>query len=169
MDTKRRAIHGIGALVGIAALAGLCLSAAWALSEPAPQQNPSRDVDVRIKSAEITRFEKPIRVGPQKHALEYQEALVLQLEVDQEKYDSLPPDIAPFLYIGHREYRIFHIDRQGSKRTTTLTFHIRDWDALEDETPMLLTIDHGLPRQDKAQFFRRSGIRFSKSRVQDFR
>lgn len=130
------------------------------------QQKPGpREVNFRIVSGEVTRFDKPVRIGAGKRVVEYQEALVLRIQVDREEFDSLPPNIEPFLYIGTREYRIFHIDRKEDSRELLLTFHVRDWQRLQENSLMVLTTEHGGPVRDPEKFRRREGPRFSKTLI----
>jgi hypothetical protein len=130
------------------------------------QQRPGpREVTFKIVSAEVTRFEKPVRIGVGKRAIEYLEALVLKVQVSRDEFDSLPPDIAPFLYIGRRDYRIFHIDRQDQSRELVLTFHVRNWQQLEEGGLMILTTEHGGPVREPEKFRRREGLRYSKSLI----
>jgi len=129
------------------------------------QKPVSPEVDIKPLSAELTRFERPIRIGPPKRAIEYQRALVFKVQVDRQQFDSLPPDIEPFLYIGGEESRIFHVDRRDDRKELILTFHIRNWEKLEDGAPIVLTIDHGAPIRDPEKFRRRGGPRFSKSMI----
>ena len=74
------------------------------------------EVRVQLLSAEITRFQRPLREGVNKRGVEYREALVLRVAVEREAFDSLPPNIEPFLYVGRNEYRVFHIDRDDQQR-----------------------------------------------------
>jgi hypothetical protein len=150
------------------ALAGLIFAF---LAEVAAGQNISRitEVPVKLLSAEIRKFETPVRVGPAARAVEYREALVLKVAVDRDTFDSLPPDMEPYLYIGRSEYRLFHIDRTGQGKDLVLTFHIQKWEALEDGAPVVLTIDQGAPIRDPERFLRKQVQRFSKKMVVDKR
>ena len=150
------------------ALAGLIFAF---LAEVVAGQDVSRvtEVSVKVLSAEIRRFETPVRVGPPARAFEYREALVLKLAVNRDAFDSLPPDIEPYLYIGRNEYRIFHIDRSAQGKDLVLTFHVQKWEALEDGAPVVLTIDHGGPIRDPARFLRQQAPRFYKKMVVDKR
>jgi hypothetical protein len=125
----------------------------------------SPQVEIKVLSAQVTKFEKPIRIGPPRRMIEYSEALVLQLEVDRNRFDSLPPDMEPFLYIGRNEYHIFAIDRQDNRQTLILTFHIRNWTQVRDNSPMVLTIDHGTPLRNPEIFERQRGPRFNKTLI----
>ena len=130
------------------------------------QERPGpREVNFRVVSAEVTRFDKPFRIGVGKRAIEYQEALVLKLQVNRDEFDSLPPSIAPFLYIGAREYRIFHIDRKDESRELGLTFHVRDWQRLPENALMVLTTEHGGPVREPEKFRRREGTRFNRNLI----
>ena len=127
------------------------------------------DVAVTFVSAEVTRFPAPIRLGAGTTTLAYQEALVLKLRVDRQAFDALPPSMEPYLYIGRREFRSFHIDRADNRNDLILTFHIQDWTQLDDGAPFVLTIDHGAPVRDPARFARVVGPRFSRSLIVDKR
>jgi hypothetical protein len=129
----------------------------------------SPDVDVTLLSAEIMRFPAPIRLGAGPTAIAYQEALVLKLRVDRQTFDALPPSMEPYLYIGRREFRIFHIDRVDNRNDLTLTIHIQDWKELDDGAPLVLTIDHGAPVRDPGRYARVVGPRFNRSLVVDKR
>jgi hypothetical protein len=130
------------------------------------QQRPGpREVSFKIVSAEATRFDKPVRIGAGKRAIEYQEALVLKLQVNREEFDSLPPDIEPFLYIGTNEYHVFNIDRKDESAELILTFHVRDWQRVQDGALMVLTTDHGGPIRNPEKYRRQEGVRFSKSLI----
>ncbi len=89
----------------------------------------------------------------------------MKLQVNRDEFDSLPPNIEPFLYIGRRDYRIFKIDRQDQSRDLVLTFHVRDWQQLEEGGLMLLTTEHGGPVRDPEKFRRREGTRYSKNLI----
>ena len=134
-----------------------------------PMTKATPDVDVTFVSAEIIRFPAPIRLGAGTTTIDYQEALVLKLRVDRQAFDALPPSMEPYLYIGSREFRIFHIDRDDSRNDLTLTFHIRNWTQLDDGAPFALTIDHGAPVRDPDRFARVVGPRFSRSLILDKR
>jgi hypothetical protein len=111
-----------------------------------------KEIDVKVLSWEMKRFDKPIRLGVGKRAVEYREALVLKLQVPRDQFDSLPPDIEPFLYIGPEEYRMFKIERRADARELTLVFHIRNREKLREGWPIVLTIDHGAPIRDSKRF-----------------
>ncbi len=128
------------------------------------------EVEIKILSAELTRFEKPIKIGTGERAIEYQEALVLKGEVNGAAFDALPPSIEPFLYIGRHEYRMFHIDRKEKRKELILTFHIRNLQELADNAPVVLTIDHGAPLRNPKKFEGRDDLpRFSKKMIVDKR
>jgi len=140
-----------------------------AAQEPAKQPRAT-EVLFKVVSVEATRFDPPIRLGPAKRAIEYREALVLKIQVDREQFDSLPPSIEPFLYIGADEYHIFHIDRQDERKELILTFHLRQWEKLQDGAPMVLTIDHGAPVREPRRFETAAEtVRFSKQAIVDKR
>lgn len=153
------------------ALALLCalLSVVRPLAQTSPRQGDSPEVAIRVLSAEVVTFPRPIRLGPPRRATEYREALVLKVEVDKAVYDSLPPSMEPFLYIGREEYRIFSEERKEGQRNVVLTFHVRNWERLTDASPMVLTIDHGAPPRDLERFNQRTRPRFNKSMITDRR
>ena len=111
-----------------------------------------REVDIKILSWTKTIFDKPIRIGTPEKLIEYREAVVLKIQVSRDQFDALPPDIAPFLYIGPEEYGIFHIERYDDRKDLTLIFHIRNWAGLRQRWPIVLTIDHGAPVRDRNKF-----------------
>ena len=148
------------------------IAALWAAQGFAQSQDPkmpSREVKTKLLSTEVTKFDKPFRLGVGKRAITYQEALVLKVQVDRKEFDSLPPSIEPFLYVGRSEYRIFHIDRRASRDQLTLTFHVRNWEKLEDKAPMVLTIEHGAPARDAKRFAGPEFPRFDKRKIVDKR
>jgi hypothetical protein len=137
--------------------------------QEALKDSTRKEVNLKIVSAEINRFDKPIRIGPGERAFEYQEALVLKVQVNQQEFDELPPSMEPFLYIGKNEYRIFHIDRSKSDEGLILTFHIRNWEKVEDGEPLVLTIDHGDPVRNAEKYKQRKLPRFNKKIIVDKR
>lgn len=161
---------GIGRLApALAWLIAIACTVDSTAQEPAKKAR-LKELPFKIVSLEATRFDKPIRLGLAKRAIEYGEALVLKIQVDREQFDSLPPSIEPFLYIGADEYHMFHIDRQDERKELILTFHLREWEKLEDGAPMVLTIDHGAPVRDPRRFEAAAEtVRFSKQAIVDKR
>ena len=149
-------------------LAAVC-GAQQSLARQSQRRPTLREVPLKVLSVELVRFEKPIRIGPPKRAVEYREALVLRAEVDKQTFDNLPPDIEPYLYIGEQEYRIFNIDRQDNRKELTLTFHVVNWQQLADGGAIVLTTDHGAPKNNPERFERRTVPRFNKSMITDKR
>lgn len=133
------------------------------------QISPLRSLEIDSVSMEIVRFDTSITRGPGKRAITYQEALVLKLIVIREEYDNLPPSIEPFLYIGKYEYRIFSVDQSKEKGNLMLTFHVLDWNKLEDNSAIILTIDHGGPIRDVKKFMDENPHRFLQQMVIDKR
>jgi hypothetical protein len=123
----------------------------------------------RTVSAEITRFKEPIRLVVGKRKIEYEEALILILDVSQKNYEALPPSIEPYLYIGDREYRIFSVQRSQNEGMLTLTFHIRDWQAIPDMAPMAITILHGEPISNPGIFIKFKSPGFNKAIIKEKR
>jgi hypothetical protein len=163
----RSAVSAITAAIGWLIAFGCTLESS--AQDPA-KQSRVKEVPFKVVSVEATRFDKPVRLGPAKRAIEYSEALVLKIQVDREQFDTLPPSIEPFLYIGTNEYHMFHIDRQDERKELVLTFHLREWEKLEDGAPMVLTIDHGAPVREPRRFEAAAGtLRFSKQAILDKR
>jgi hypothetical protein len=123
------------------------------------------ELPFKIISAEETKFEKSVHIGTGIRNMDYREALVLKVVVNRDAFDSLPPNIEPFLYIGSHEYHIFHIDRDDQKRDLILIFHIPKWNQLEEGAPVVLTIDQGAPIRNPENFVRRKGPRFYKKMI----
>lgn len=145
------------------------LTSAYAVvaQKPPERTPPGREVPFRLASVEIVRFEKPIRIGVGEGAQLYEEALVFKLVVDRETYDSLPPDIEPFLYIGSQELRTYHIERREGSRELILTYHAPEWQRLVEGAPMVLTTAHGALAREPEQFD--DAPRFSRQLVVDRR
>lgn len=152
-----------------ATLLFILLMTALCFGQVALKDSNKLEVNVEIVSAEVHRFDKPIRIGPGKRAFEYQEALVLKVQVDQQEFDDLPPSMEPFLYIGNNEYHIFHIDRSESEKGLILTFHIRNWEKVKDEELLVLTIDHSDPIRNAEKYRQRKLPRFNKKIIIDKR
>lgn len=108
--------------------------------EEAAANSPS-SVPIILQSAEITHFGKPFKFRGPKFDLNYQEALVIKIKADHKQYHALPPSRSPVLYVGSKAYPIFHVDRHD-KKGLILTFHITDWTRLEDNVPIVLTVEH---------------------------
>lgn len=145
-------------------LAALVVTACFA-----QQPEPVTEVAFKPLSAEVTRFEQPIRIGPPNRAITYDEALVFQVQVKRAEFDGLSPGIEPYLYIGANEYHIFHIDREDESPELRLTFHIRNWESLENGAPMVLTIDQGGPIRDPKRYSGRGFQPFDREMILDKR
>ena len=116
------------------------LIAALALTASAAETPGSRtDAPVRIVSATVQKFDPPIRT----RRGAYKEALVLQLVVSEDEFDSLPPAMEAYLYIGTHELRPFATE--GGKEGVVITFHDPDWQKLQGGEPMVLTAKQGDP------------------------
>lgn len=127
------------------------------------------EVNFKTISSEIQKFDKPVIIGVGKRAIEYKEAFVLKILVNQEEFDALPPSIEPFLYIGVNEYHIFSIDRSNGEKGLLLTFHIRNWEKINDGEIMVLTIDHGDPIRNAEKYKKRKLPQFNKNLIVDLR
>ena len=124
------------------ATVAVVLGAGLATAQPTTESKRPLEVPFQIESMEIHRFDPPIRIGSGERGLTYGEALVITLVVTVEDYDGLPPSVEPFLYVGDVELRTFRILRDEEGRTLRVVFHARDWDRLENRSPMVLTADH---------------------------
>lgn len=153
----------------VAARVSVLLCPGLLFAQRPPVAAPPTTADIQIVSAELQRFPKPIRIGAGSQAIEYQEALVLKLRADRKQVDAFPPDMQPFLYIGREEYRIFHEERSDERPELVLTFHIRDWDKLQEGAPLVLTIFHGGPPRNLEKFVRPNTPRFSRRIIVDRR
>ena len=130
-------------IVSLIALAmGALMTDPYIASAQPEAKAPTLEVPFQIESMEIHRFDPPIRIGSGERSLTYGEALVFTLVVTVEDYDGLPPSVEPFLYVGDVELRTFRILRDEEGRTLRVVFHARDWDRLENGSPMVLTADH---------------------------
>ncbi len=129
-------------IVPLIAMATVLVMGASIASAQPPTKGPTLEVPFQIESMEIHRFDPPIRIGSGERGLTYGEALVITLLVTVEDYDGLPPSVEPFLYVGDVELRTFRILRDEEGRTLRVVFHARDWDRLENRSPMVLTADH---------------------------
>ena len=121
----------------IATVLSLILGTAAMAADAQPA--PPRELPVRIASAAVQKFERPM----QNRKGRYQQALVLRIQADRRTWESLPPSIETFLYIGTHELRPMSTDL--GRETVTLTFHDPDWQELKGGEPMVLTTEHGDP------------------------
>jgi hypothetical protein len=116
------------------------LIGALALGAGAQTIPGSRDAaPVRIVSATVKQFDPPVRTrkGP------YKQALVLQLAITDDEFDSLPQAMETYFYIGTHELHPFATE--AGKEGVILTFHDPDWQKLEGGEPMVLTARQGDP------------------------
>ena len=114
-------------------LASLLIAAAVSVSS----------VPFKLLSAEVSDVRLP-DLGVKKQR-RYDRALVIRIAVDQRTYDSLPPDIAAFLYLGDHELHPFKIDRLAEGGMVVITFHDPNWQTIAGPVPMVLTTRHGDP------------------------
>lgn len=104
------------------------------------------ELPFRIASASVEKFERPLQTRKGR----YQQALVLRLEADRRAWESLPPSIETFLYIGRHELR--PMATELGKDRVVLTFHDPDWESLKGGEPMVLTTEHGAPVQNPESY-----------------
>jgi len=100
----------------------------------------------KIAGATVDKFERPLQTRTGR----YTQALVLQLEVDRRAWESLPPAIETFLYIGSHELRPFATEL--GKDRVILTFHDPDWQSLKGGESMVLTTEHGDPLRNPQRY-----------------
>jgi hypothetical protein len=131
------------------------------------QPRLSLEVPFELVSTELTRLRAPVRIGALPQAPTYREALVFRLRVNAERYDGLPPDIEPFLYVNGYELHTFAIDRPERGKELVLTFHAPAWQRIPDSALMVLTAEHGAPIRDPKRFQR--APRFLRGAVVDRR
>lgn len=105
----------------------------------ADTKTPPTELKFDIASAKIEKFGRTL----QSRAGKYEVALVLQLVVSRSEWESLPPAIETFLYIGKHELRPFATTLDNDR--VTLTFHDPQWEELKGGEPMVLTTEHGDP------------------------
>jgi hypothetical protein len=106
-------------------------------------ERPPAGLPFKLLSAEVQDVRVP-NLGV-KHQRRYDRALVLRVVVDRKTYDSLPPDIAAYLYLGTHALHPFKIERPRDAETVVITFHDPDWKSLTEPVPMVLTTRHGDP------------------------
>lgn len=97
------------------------------------------ELPFKIVGASVEKFERPMQTRTGR----YEQALVLRLEADRKAWESLPPSIETFLYIGKHELR--PMETELGKDRVVLTFHDPDWQSLKGGESMVLTTEHGDP------------------------
>jgi hypothetical protein len=105
----------------------------------AATDTPNADLPVRVLDATVTKFDRPLQTRKGR----YEQALVLRLEADLRAWESLPPSIETYLYIGSHELR--PVATELEKDRVILTFHDPDWQELKGGERMVLTTRHGDP------------------------
>lgn len=118
----------------IALVFSLMLGAAAMAAEPG-----NVELTVKVLNTTVQNFEKPLQTRKAK----YEQALVLRLEAPRSQWESLPPSIETFLYIGNHELRPFATELE--KDRVILVFHDPDWKELKGGEVMVLTTQHGDP------------------------
>lgn len=148
---------------GINVVALVCVTMLLLATGQSCAQDPDRrsgptEVKVEMLSAEIVKFDTTIVIGLGKRAIAYDEALVLKMTASRAQLDSLPPSIAPLLYLGQQEYHIFRVSKGRSNDERILTFHVLNWEALDDSVRVVLTIDHGRPIREARKYRQRRDL-----------
>lgn len=109
------------------------------LSVAAVAQTAPRELAFKIAGAAVEGFARP-QQGPKGR---YEKALVLRLEAVRAEWESLPPAVETYLYIGAHELR--PIATELSSTTVVITFHDPEWEELKGGEVMVLTTEHGDP------------------------
>ena len=130
-------------LVGLAMLQLAC-----AASAQQRERKESPEVPFTIVSANVEQMPRVLRARNR----EYREALVLRISVDRRRFDSLPPSIEAFLYLGRHELRPFDVVRDDRRNDLILTFHDPDWREIQQPVPMVLTTLHGDPQINSEKY-----------------
>lgn len=135
----------------------------YAQAQPRPQAVRVRATEVpfRFVSAETTRFRNPMRFGDGAKGTQLEQAFLIKVEVPAARYDALPPDIEPFLYIGAQELRTFAIERAKDGKVIVVTYYSRaapDVAVLRANAPMVITIEHGRPLREPKYYLGRKDL-----------
>jgi hypothetical protein len=112
---------------------------ALALTAIAQTRGTLNELTFNVLSAQVQKFDPPV----QSRNGRYDAALVLRLDASVADSDSLPPDSAPFLYIGTHE--LIPIASDYERGRVVFTFHDPNWQQLKGGEPMVLTTLHGDP------------------------
>ena len=131
----------------LAALAVLQLACASA-SAQREQRRPSPEVPFTLVSANVEQMPRVLTARNR----EYREALVVRISVDRRRFDSLPPSIEAFLYLGTHELRPFDVVRDDKRPDLILIFHDPDWQEIRQPVPMVLTTLHGDPQRNPEKY-----------------
>ena len=143
--------------------------AALSTDRPSAGQSSPAEVPLRVLSADILRFDAPVRLGTGVTEREYNETLELTVEVERKAMDALPPSMQPLLYIGRQEYGVFKVEEGSREDVIYLFFHIPNWRSLEDGAPIVLTIEQGAPIKDPGRFLKPGVPRFEAKSIVDKR
>ena len=135
---NRKSMHRLTFGIAIATLLNLACAATAQPTTAAPQRK-SDQIPFEIVSAELVRFDRA-RPTP----VRYAEALVIRIVVDARLYDA-GTDIAPYLYLGDHELRVYEETRSKDSPQIVVTFHDPRWRAITGPVPAVLTTAHGEP------------------------
>jgi hypothetical protein len=124
--------------IAVAALLNLaCAATAQQTAEPRRNGSP---IPFELVSAELMTFDRAL---PSLHG-RYTEALVLRIAVDARQYDA-GIDIAPYLYLGDHELRVYDEERSKDSQRIIVTFHDPRWRTITEPVRAVLTTSHGEP------------------------
>jgi hypothetical protein len=135
---KRNDMHRLTISIAIAAFFNLAC-AATAQQTTAPQRKTDQ-IPFELVSAELVLFDRALPAPGGRYA----EALVVRIAVDGRLYDA-GIDIAPYLYLGDHELRVYQEDRKEGSSQIIVTFHDPRWRTINGPVPAVLTIAHGEP------------------------
>lgn len=147
-----------------ATLALLLPSALPAQSTPPPLMAAAREVPFTVVSTRNVRFPQPLRLNgaAPMGGKGLEAAFMVRVEVAVAQYDSLPPSIEPFLYIGRRELRTYAVERPPGGKTLFVTYYLpgtADATTFDFGAPMVITIEHDRPIREAAYYRGRSDLK----------
>ncbi len=156
--------------LSLAATLALLLPAALpAQTTPPPLMAAAKEVPFTVVSTRNVRFPQPLQLnGPRTPMGEkgLEAAFMVQVEVAVAQYDSLPPSIEPFLYIGRRELRTYAVERLPGGKTLFVTYYLpgtADATTFDFGAPMVITIEHDRPIREAARYRGRSDLKTFKT------
>ncbi len=142
---------------------------AQAYYKPDPVYTPEiRIALMRLITFQPTREQRMASLKRGEHKVEYHEALVLPVEIEQAQFRAMPPNANPMLYIGDFRYRVkgAGISEPG---VNLLEFHISNWEQLAEGAPIILTVWPGGPRAEPRAFTHITPPRFHHDQIVDKR
>lgn len=149
--------------LSLAATLALLLPGALPAQTAPPLKRVANEVPFTVVSTRNVRFPKPLQPnGPRMGEKGLESAFLVRVEVAAAQYDSLPPSMEPFLYIGHRELRTYAVERPRGGKTLFVTYYLPgtvDATTFDIGAPMVITIEHERPIRDAARYRGRSDLK----------